>query len=144
MRARFFLNLSMFTYHVILVYWPVPGYQRVSQYNLYSCIKFYMYTYTCTIILSIHIYFLSKKKNCTVYIINVPCNVYWPEQELQKGFTDKVMLVFTVAIFPQESATPGDMEAVRQVMPVIWGPLGPVLVCNLKRKNDNSDHTLFP
>lgn len=96
----------------------------------------YNYLYTFTFYL----------ENCTVCnnIINVPCNLYWPEQALQKGFTDKVMLVFTVAIFPQESATPGDMEAVRQVMSVIWGPLGPVLVCNLKRKNDNSDHKLFP
>lgn len=71
-------------------------------------------------------------------------SAYWPELALQKGFTDKVMLVFTIAIFPQESASPGDMEAVLQVMSVVWGSWGPVLVCDLRGKNDNSDSALFP
>lgn len=71
-------------------------------------------------------------------------SAYWPELALQKGFTDKVMLVFTIAIFPQESTSPGDMEAVLQVMSVVWGSWGPVLVCDLRGKNDNSDSALFP
>lgn len=78
-----------------------------------------------------HYLYTSHLINCTVCIINVPCNVYLPELALQKGFTDKVMLVFTVAIFPHESATPGDMEAVFHIMPVIRGPWGPILVCDL-------------